>query len=86
MENTHICRHFANLGKKTWPPGDVAYFPYIYIENFKNLLIKNYWTDFNITLQECFLADPVPRLFKSLGFVKKTWSLGTGAYFPNTAV
>ena len=37
---------------------------YIYIENFKNLLVKNQWTDFNITWQECFFGDPLPRLFK----------------------
>ena len=29
--------------KKSWPPGGGAYFPYIiYIENLKNLLIRNH--------------------------------------------
>ena len=52
--------------KKTWPPGVRAYFPYIciYIENFKNLLGRNQWTDFNITWKECVFGHPLPRLFK----------------------
>ena len=44
---------------------------YIYIENFNGLLVRNHWTDFNITLQECFLCNPLSRLFKSSWFVKK---------------
>ena len=43
----------------------------IYIENFKNLLVRNHWTDFNIILQKCSFGDPLPRLFKPFGFVKK---------------
>ena len=45
--------------------------PYIYIENFKNLLVRNHWTDFNIILQKCFIGDPLPRLFKPFGVIKK---------------
>ena len=30
---------------------------YIYIENFKNLLVRNHWTDFNIILQKCSFGD-----------------------------
>ena len=37
---------------------------YIYIEKFKNLLVRNQWTNFNITWQECCFGDPLPRLFK----------------------
>ena len=44
---------------------------YIYIENFKNLLVRNHWTDFNIILQKCSFSDPLPRLFKPFGFFKK---------------
>ena len=44
---------------------------YIYIENFKNLLVRNHWADFNIILQKCSFGDPLPRLFKPFGFVKK---------------
>ena len=45
--------------------GGGAYFPYISIQKtWKNLVVRNHWTDFNITLQKCFLGDPLPRLFK----------------------
>ena len=44
---------------------------YIYIENFKNLLVRNHWTDFKIILQKCSFGDPLPRLFKPFGFIKK---------------
>ena len=37
---------------------------YIFIENLKNLLVRNHWTNFIITWQKCFHGDPVSRLFK----------------------
>ena len=55
---------------------------YIYIENFKNLLVRNHWTDFNIILQKCSYSDPLPRLFKPFGFVKKHGRQGAGLNFP----
>ena len=51
---------------------------YIYIENFKNLLVRNHWTDFHIILQKCSFGDPVLRLFKPFGFVKKHGRQGGG--------
>ena len=54
---------------------------YIYIENFKNLLVINHWTGFNIILQKYSFGDPLPRLFKPFGFVKKHGRKGGGAYF-----
>ena len=51
---------------------------YIYIENFKKLLVRNHWTDFHISLQKCSFGDPLPRLFKPFGVVKKTWPPGGG--------
>ena len=60
------------IHQKTWLPQGGAYFPYIiYIENLKNLLVRNQWTDFSITWQECFFGDPLPRLFKPSWLVKK---------------
>ena len=59
---------------------------YIYIENLKNLLVRNHWTYFNIILQKCSFDDPPPRLFKPFGFVKKTWPPGGGAYFHYTCI
>ena len=55
---------------------------YIYIENLKNLLVRNHWTDFHIILQKCSFGDPLPRLFKPLGFVKKHGRQGAGLIFP----
>ena len=55
---------------------------YIYIENFKNLLVKNHLTDFNIILQKCSFGDPLPRLFKPFGFVKKHGHQGAGLILP----
>ena len=55
---------------------------YIYIENFKILLVRNHWTDFNIILQKCSFSDPLPRLFKPFGFVKKHGRQGAGLNFP----
>ena len=55
---------------------------YICIENFKNLLVRNHWTDFHMILQKCSFGDPVARLFKPFGFVKKHGGQGGGAYFP----
>ena len=54
---------------------------YICIENFKNLLVRNHWTDFNIILQKCSFGDPLPRLFKTFGFVKKHGRQGAGLIF-----
>ena len=55
---------------------------YIYIENLKNLLVRNHWTDCNIILQKCSFGDPLPRLFKPFGFVKKHGRQGAGLIFP----
>ena len=55
---------------------------YIYIENLKNLLVRNHWTDFNIILQKCSFGDPLLRLFKPFGFVKKHGRQGAGLIFP----
>ena len=54
---------------------------YIYIENLKNLLVRNHWTYFHIILQKCsFFCDPLPRLFKPFGFVKKLAARGQGLF------
>ena len=55
---------------------------YIYIENFKNLLVRNRLTDFHIILQKCSFGDPLPRLFRPFGFVKKHGRQGAGLIFP----
>ena len=55
---------------------------YIYIKNLKNLPVRNHWTDCRIVLQKCSFGDPLPRLFKPLGFVKKHGRQGAGLIFP----
>ena len=55
---------------------------YICIENFKNLLVRNHWTDFNIILQNCSFGDFLLRLFKPFGFVNKHGRQGVGLIFP----
>ena len=55
---------------------------YIYIENFKNLLVRNHWTDFHIILQKCSFGDHLPRLFEPFGFVKKHGRQGAGLFSP----
>ena len=68
--------------KKHGRQGQGLFSLYIYIENFKNLLVRNHWTDFNIILQKCSFGDPVARLFKLFGFVKKHGRQGAGLIFP----
>ena len=67
--------------KKYGRQGQGLFSLYIYIENFKNLLVRNHWTDFHIILQKCSFGDPLPRLFKPFGFVKKHGRQGTGLIF-----
>ena len=69
---------------KKWPPGGRAYFHYIsiYIENFKNLLFRKPWTDFNITWQECSFGGPLPKLFMPSWFVKIHNHVGRGLFSP----
>ena len=42
--------------------GQGLFLLHIYIENFKNLLVRNYWTDCNITWKKCFFGDPLPKI------------------------
>ena len=55
---------------------------YIYIEKLKNLLVRNHSTDYNIILRKCSFDDPLPRLFKPFGFVKKHGRQGVGLISP----
>ena len=74
-------RFFKPLGfvKKHGRQGAGLIFP---IENFKNLLGRNQWTDFNITWKEYVFGHPLPRLFKPSWFVKKYGGKGMGLIFP----
>ena len=65
------CSSHLDSSKNMAARGQGLFSLYIYIENFKNLLVRNHWTDFNIILQKCSFGDPLPKLFKPFGFVKK---------------
>ena len=54
---------------------------YIYIENFKNLLVRNRWIQYIVTWQECCFGDLLPRLFKPSWYVKKHGRQGAGLIF-----
>ena len=77
-------RLFKTFGfvKKHGHQGRGLFSLYIYIEDFKNLLVRNHWTDFNIILQKCSFGDPLPRLFKPFRFVKKHGRQVAGLIFP----
>ena len=76
-------RLFKPFGEKNMAARSRGLFSlYKYIEKFKNLLVRNHWTDFNIILQKCSFGDPLPRLFKPFGFVKKHGRQGAGLIFP----
>ena len=68
--------------QKTWRPGGRGLISqYIDIENFKNFLVRNHWTNFHLILQKCSFCDPLPRLFKPFGFVKKHGHQGAALIF-----
>ena len=69
------------IRQKTWPPEGGFIFPiYLYKKNFKNLLVRNHWTDFKRILQKCFFDNSLPTLFKPFGFVKNMASRGQGSF------
>ena len=58
------CSSHLDSSKNMAARGQGLFSLHIYIKNFKNLLVRNHWTDFNITLQKCFFCNLLPRLFK----------------------
>ena len=76
------CSSHLDSSKNMAARGQGLFSQYISIENFKNLLFRNHLTDFSIIWQKCSFGDPVPRLFKPFGFVKKHGRQGAGLIFP----
>ena len=74
------CSFDLNSSKNMAARGRGLFSLYIYMESFKNLLVRNNQTDFNIILQKCSFGDPLPRLFKPFGFVKKHVRQGRGLF------
>ena len=77
------CRH--DLSKNMATRGRGIFSIYIYIENFKNLLVRNHWIEFNVTWQECVTWWPT-KIFHALMIRQKTWPPGGGAFFPYLSV
>ena len=75
------CSSHFDLSKNVAASGRGLFSLYIYIENFKNLLVRNHWTHFSIILQKCSFGHLLPRLFRPFGFVKKHGHQGTGLIF-----
>ena len=67
-----------NMAASGW--GLFSLYTYLY-RKLKNLLVRNQWTDFNITWQECFFGDPLPRLFKLSWSSKNMATTGQGLFF-----
>ena len=57
------CSSRYDLSKNMAARGRGIFSLYIYIENFKNLLLRNCWIKFNVTWQECCFDDLLLRLF-----------------------
>ena len=74
------CSSHLDSSKNMAARGRGLFSLYISIENFKNLLVRNHWTDFYIILQKCSFGDPLARLFKPYGFVKKHGRQGRGLF------
>ena len=81
------------IRQKTWPLSEGGgggggwgweslFSLYIYIEIFKNFLVRNRWIEFNVIWQECCFGDLLPRLFKPSWYVKKHGPQGAGLIFP----
>ena len=57
-------------------------FPIYLYRKLKTTFVRNHQTDFHIILQKCSFGDPLPRLFKPFGFVKKHGRQRAGLIFP----
>ena len=81
-----LFKPFGFVKKHSRQGGRGLFSLYIYIENLKNLLVRNHLNDCNIMWQKCSFGDLLPRLFKPFGFVKKHGRQGGGAYFPYISI
>ena len=54
----------------------------IYIENFKNLLMRNHWIGFSITWQKCFFRDQLYQDCSSHHDSSENMATRGGTYFP----
>ena len=52
-------------------------------KTFKQLLLRNQKTDFEIIIQECFLGDPLPKLLKVFRYVEQKVLIETNVNINN---
>ena len=71
VTSTKIGTSHHDLSKNMATRGQGIFSLYIYVENFKNLLVRKLWILFGVTWQECCFGDLLPRLFMPLWYVKK---------------
>ena len=64
--------------KKHGHQGEGLISVYIYVKNFKNLLVKNHWPDF-IKTAEMFPWWASTKIVQVIMICQKTWPLGGGA-------
>ena len=76
------CSSHLDSSKNMYARGRGLFSLYNLYRKLSKSSCPNHWTDFNIFLQKCSFGDPLPRLFKPFGFVKKHGHQGVGLIFP----
>ena len=74
-----VCSSCHDLSKNMAVSGWGLLSLYSYIKHFKNLFVRNHWTDFYITWQNCSFGDPQDSVQAIMMLEKKTWPLGSRA-------
>ena len=71
-----VCSSCHDLSKNMAVRGWGLISLYIYIRHFKNLFVRNHWTNFNITAELFLWWSSFTIQFKPSWWMKKTWPLG----------
>ena len=74
------CSSYNDPSKNVAPRGAGSVFPMIHRENFKNILVKNYWTYKN-NLTQMVLEYPSIKIVQIILIFRKTWPPGGVATF-----
>ena len=73
-----VCSSYQDSSKNMAIMGVVLY---SYIKLFKNLFVRNRWTNFNIIWQKYSFGDPLSRFSSSRhDALKNTWQLEVGLW------
>ena len=74
------CSSRHDSSKNIAARGRGLFFLYIYIENFKNLLVRNSLTEFNVTWQECCFGTST-KIAQAFMICQKPWPPGGRGLF-----